>query len=335
MTLAREVRMDTRQHSFVKYSWFTTGYLILVICWGAVVRLTGSGAGCGDHWPHCNGQIVPLDPNVETLIEFGHRLTSGLSIILVIALVIFARRIFPPMHLVRKAAYGTLFFLIVEALLGAVLVLNHLVAENDSVFRAVMSAVHLTNTFFLLAFSAMTSFFAATKSEPLVDFSLKYTERKQFAFISVLLILVGMTGAIVALGDTLFPSESLIEGVKKDFDPTSHFLIRLRILHPILAIVTAALLLWYVKSQQKIRYYFGKQQAWHQLELLVYAQVLAGIGNFLLMAPAWLQILHLLLADLIWIRFVTAGASLFLVPRPHAKGPQANQGSLATASSNS
>src|SRR5262245_62215656 len=78
--------------AFIRFAWLTLGITIVVIVWGAVVRATGSGAGCGSHWPLCNGVVVPRSPSMATLIELGHRLTSGLALLLVLGLVIGAWR---------------------------------------------------------------------------------------------------------------------------------------------------------------------------------------------------------------------------------------------------
>ncbi|MFN8454080.1 MAG: COX15/CtaA family protein [Anaerolineae bacterium] len=73
---------------FAKYVWTVLAYNLAVILWGAFVRASGSGAGCGSHWPLCNGEVIPRTPQMETLVEFTHRLTSGLALLLVIGLTI-------------------------------------------------------------------------------------------------------------------------------------------------------------------------------------------------------------------------------------------------------
>jgi heme A synthase len=94
-----------------------------VILWGAFVRATGSGAGCGSHWPLCNGELVPRAPQVETVIEFIHRATSGLAFLLVLGLFVLAWRVYPKGDLVRRAAALSFLFIVTEALVGAGLVL--------------------------------------------------------------------------------------------------------------------------------------------------------------------------------------------------------------------
>ena len=149
---------------FAKYAWFVLAYNIAVVLWGAFVRATGSGAGCGEHWPLCNGEVVPRAPKIATIIEFGHRITSGLVLILVILLVIFAYRRFPAKHIVRRTATLSLAFTISEALIGAALVLLGHVATNTSVWRGATLSIHLVNTLVLLASLALTAWFASPKT---------------------------------------------------------------------------------------------------------------------------------------------------------------------------
>src|SRR6188472_342187 len=106
-----------------RFAWAVLAYNVAVIVWGAYVRATGSGAGCGAHWPLCNGTVILRAPAVETLIEFSHRATSGLSLILVVVLFFWARRVAAAGHPVRLGATLSLAFMLSEAALGAGLVL--------------------------------------------------------------------------------------------------------------------------------------------------------------------------------------------------------------------
>ena len=110
-----DVRLSERQ--FLRLAWVTLGYAIAVIIWGAVVRATSSGAGCGAHWPLCNGDVVPLAPRVQTVIEFAHRTTSGLILLLTAALVWAARSSYPAGHAARRAAGWSMVFVLIEAAL--------------------------------------------------------------------------------------------------------------------------------------------------------------------------------------------------------------------------
>ena len=212
---------------FIRYTLFTLVFTVGVILWGAFVRATGSGAGCGSHWPLCNGQIVPRNPELDTLIEFTHRLTSGIALMLVLGLVIWAWRSFPRRSPVRYAAGFTAFFMMTEALVGAVLVLLGLVADNDSFARAWVMALHLANTFMLLGALSLTAWWSSGRPAPgRISFS------RQLLLPALLLLgvlLIGISGAVAALGDTLFPSESLEEALAADFSPQSHLLIKKRL----------------------------------------------------------------------------------------------------------
>src|SRR5688572_7081173 len=150
--------------AFIRYAWVALAMTVLVIVWGAVVRATGSGAGCGSHWPLCNGDIVPLAPTVSTVIEFVHRVTSGLVMVMAVGLVVMARRTFPAGHLARKWSWISLIFMAIEAAIGAGIVLLKLVEGNTSALRAGYVGGHLVNTLLLVA--AMTTTIWTARSQP-------------------------------------------------------------------------------------------------------------------------------------------------------------------------
>ena len=222
---------------FAAFAWGVLGYNVLVILWGAFVRATGSGAGCGSHWPLCNGVVVPRAAALETVIEFSHRVTSGLSLVLIAALIVWGWRIFKAGSPVRKTLVASGVFIVLEALIGAWLVLAGLTAKNDSVGRAVSMALHLVNTFLLLAVLELTAWWASGGQ------AIRLRGQGWLAagwFVAlVAVIIVGMSGAVTALGDTLFPSESLVQGFQADFSATAHILVRARVLHPVLAVGSA------------------------------------------------------------------------------------------------
>jgi len=287
---------------FAKYAWITLGYNFLVVLWGAFVRATGSGAGCGEHWPTCNGEVIPRSEDIETLIEFTHRLTSGLALIMTVALVVLACRIFPTGHRVRRAAWTTLAFMIAEALLGAGLVIFGLVANNDSVARVVVMCMHLINTLALLGFMALTAWWAERPGQ----INLHQPTAKLLAAGLVGLFCVGVTGAIAALGDTLFPAQSLAEGLAADLDPTSHFLVRLRGLHPIFALLVSFSIM---AMSNRLRSSAPACTTMSKiLVILLGAQIAVGFINLGLLAPVYLQLIHLLMADAVWVAFILMSA---------------------------
>ncbi|HUA19491.1 MAG TPA: COX15/CtaA family protein [Bryobacteraceae bacterium] len=282
-----------RGRTFTRFAWGVLGWNLLVVLWGAYVRASGSGAGCGGHWPLCNGEVVPAAPQIQTIIEFTHRLMSGVALIAVGALWFWSRRAFAPGHRVRKAAAWSAIFLIAEAALGAGLVLFDYVGGNASVGRAVYLSLHLVNTEFLLAMLALTAWWSRQGAA---------VWRRSGWLMTALgaALLVSVTGTIAALGDTLFPATSLAQGLHQDLSAAGSFLLRLRILHPALAILAGVFFIVVAIRSLRAR---ASRLAVFVLALAI-AQLTAGAVNVLLLAPIWMQITHLLLADLLWIGLV-------------------------------
>lgn len=304
---------NAQTNGFSRFAWVVLAYNIGVVLWGAYVRATGSGAGCGAHWPLCNGEIIPASPGTARLIEYSHRVSSGLTLLLVAALVIWAWRIFPKGHSVRLGATLAGIFTITEALVGAGLVLFQLVAENASMARAASIAVHLTNTFLLLASLALTAFWA-TRDHPVLP-SRPRTTRVILGLGLVGILVLGVSGAVTALGDTLFPAETLARGLEQDVASTANFLVRLRVIHPVLAVGVGAFLIASTRLLTEI-YPAKDASLWGRVTIaLVLFQWLAGLANIYLLAPIWLQLTHLLLADLVWIAFVLFSASVGEISR--------------------
>jgi len=287
---------------FAKYVWFVLIFNLGVILWGAYVRATGAGAGCGNHWPLCNGEVIPRAEQIETLVEFTHRLSSGLAFLLVFGMLIWAWRIFPKGHRVRAGAILSMVFMISEALVGAGLVLFELVADNESTARALFISVHLVNTFILLACITLTARWASAGKGFVLRWGEAYIWVLMAGFIGVLIL--GMSGALTALGDTLFPVNSIEEGIRQDFSSTAHFLVRLRILHPTIAVMVALYLSMAISwISSKVRQNENKIIGRVIISLLL-LQLLAGLINVLLLAPVWMQLVHLLLSDSVWIFLV-------------------------------
>ena len=278
---------------FARFAWAVLAYNITVVLWGAFVRATGSGAGCGNHWPLCNGTVTPHSPTLATVIEFTHRATSGIDLLLVAILVVWAFRVFAPRHPARLGAGLSGVFLITEALLGAALVLLEHVAKNASGARGYSLSTHLINTLTLLACLTLTAWWGS--GHPPVRL---HKRGAWMAAVSLgLVMLMGVTGAIAALGDTLFPAASLSAGFAQDLATDANIFLRLRVIHPMLAAIAAGWLIFYATIAANRR--FAKI-----LGGILAAQLTAGVMNLLLLAPVWLQITHLLLADLLWITLV-------------------------------
>lgn len=326
---------------FTTYAWGVLVFNLMVILWGAYVRATGSGAGCGSNWPLCNGEVVPRSPTTETLIELTHRLTSGVALILVMALTVWCFRTHGRGHRARLAAVLALIFILLEATIGAGVVLLELVGTNDSGLRAVWIAVHLGNTFLLLAALTLTAYWGRAQTGPIEtgrigDRILWQPPDRRLPRLALLAlagtVLIGMSGAVAALGDTLFPaSGSLGDELRQDQQvllgaSTSHLLKQLRVLHPLIAVVVSLVLLRLASAVRATSP--GASRATsagrpapqtrrfaNQLHLLVFVQLALGTFNIVLLAPVWIQLVHLLLADLLWIALVlTCAAALCEVP---------------------
>lgn len=286
-----------------RLAWGTLGLIMAVIAWGAFVRASGSGAGCGAHWPLCNGQVVPRDPALETAIELTHRVTSGLALLAVATLALLVFRRSGPGAPQRPAALAAVVFMLVEAAIGAGLVLLELVADDASLARAYWMAGHLLNTFLLLAALAATAWWtgpAARARRAGLPPGVALAAGSALG----LVLLVGASGGVAALGDTLYPAASLGEGLRQDFTPGSALLVRLRALHPALALVMGAALVLTVPWMGRRAPGRRTRPLGRLVALLVVAQVAAGVINLLLLAPIWLQIVHLVLADALWVSLV-------------------------------
>lgn len=298
------------QARFRKLAAIALAATLGVILWGAFVRATGSGAGCGSHWPTCHGQVIPRAPSAATLIEYTHRATSGVAFLLVALQLAWAFRAYPSRHAVRAGAAASMFFMVTEAGVGALLVLFEYVAGDRSVGRAVWMAVHLINTFLLIASMTCTLWWARGGAP------VRLRGLRGQGATSALLgaglaatLLVGVTGAIAALGDTLFSASTLAEGIAQDLSPTAHFLVQLRVLHPVVAALTGAYLLFLRSAVPARRPGPAVRLLANATGAVVVAQLGAGIVNLLLLAPVWLQLVHLLLADLLWIALVLLAAA--------------------------
>ena len=275
-----------------RLAWITLGFFILVVLWGAVVRATGSGGGCGSNWPLCNGDYFPHHPRLATIIEFTHRSTSGICTFLLVALGFFTFRVTPPGHRARKAVLWAAFLLVTEALLGAMLVLRHYVEANISTGRVIAQSIHLTNTMLFMASLALTAWFLTPHPGP--DATPKAT--RPIAFLAIITtLLVAATGSLAALADTLFPSSSLAAAFTADMSLGSPILVRMRWMHPAMAVLSAVCVVLLLRAATL------RSPIARIVVTLLVLQFVLGIGDVLLLAPIWMQVVHLLGADLYWI----------------------------------
>lgn len=298
---------------FARFAWGVVLLNIGVIIWGAFVRATGSGAGCGDNWPLCQGEIIPRPERIETVIEFSHRVTSGLALLSVVVLLIWAFRAYPKGSVVRKGAVASMIFMILEALIGAALVLLEYVAFNVSVGRAIWMGGHLINTFLLMAALTLTAWWSQG-GQPL---RLRQQGTVGWALLAAVLgmLVLGVSGAITALGDTLV----LTGGISPTENALVATLVDLRIFHPLIAFGVGALMglaAWVTMKQRPGR---ATQQLGRAIIALYVGQLLVGSLNVALKAPVWLQLVHLAITTTIWILLVMLAAAALAVHEPSAQ----------------
>jgi cytochrome c oxidase assembly protein subunit 15 len=298
--------VKTPSKRLVAFAWGVLAFMVLVVLWGAVVRATSSGAGCGENWPLCNGDFFPHHPRLATVIEFTHRSMSGIGTFLVAALAAWTFYGTVRGHRARRSVLWSVGLLITEALLGAVLVLKHYVENDISVGRIVMQSIHLTNTMLLLAALTITAWFLS-QSRGAQEFG-RTTGLKGVALLATLATLVvTATGSLAALADTLFPAASLGAGLEQDFAGSSPLLVRMRWIHPTASLVGFFCVLWLTRRVK------SKLSAL-VLGLFV-AQIALGVIDILLLAPTWMQVVHLLGADVYWAALVVLAAEVLWPPR--------------------
>jgi cytochrome c oxidase assembly protein subunit 15 len=304
-----------------RFAWGVLAYFIAVILWGTLVRATGSGAGCGEHWPLCNGTVIQHSPRVDTMIEFTHRLTSGISFFSVVGLLVWVWKKTKRGHLARSATVAAVIFTLIEAILGAFLVKLGLTAQSQSPLRAPYLALHLTNTLLLLA--------ALTQAAHMLSRNVGFM-RDRVRLVApagavtavILVLIVGVTGSLAALGDTLFPASSLGQALTQDFSSTSGWLVRWRWTHPTIAVLSSIVLIWLlVRAARKPA---GAKAPWDNsglsalVLLLLVVQFALGALDVALLAPVWLQVVHLLGADVLWAALVVLTARLTIQPKEAA-----------------
>jgi heme A synthase len=299
------VAVPVRRRLFSIVAWATLAFNLAVIAGGTIVRATGSGDGCGETWPKCGDQFIPANATVETLIEFSHRASSFLGGVGIAGLFFMALWAFSKGSIVRKAATTAAVLLVIEALLGASLVLFSWVDADISVGRMIAVPLHLTNTFFLLAALALTAWWGSGNPEPAMHRS--RDAAKWLLLGAVTLLIVGSTGALNAIADAVFPADSVASGISDEFGPTAPALLRLRIVHPVIAVAGGMFVAWIAT-----KFALSKSSTTRRLAaavmLVVLSQVFIGIANIFLLTPLGVQVIHLMVADALWILFVLLGA---------------------------
>jgi cytochrome c oxidase assembly protein subunit 15 len=297
-----------------RFAWAVLVYFIAVILWGTVVRATGAGAGCGNHWPLCNGTVMQQSPTANTMIEFAHRITSGLSFFSAVGLLVWTFAGTARGHLARAAAVAAVAFTLVEAVLGAFLVKLGLTAQSQSPLRAPYLALHLTNTLLLLAALTLTAHLLGRRQGYLRG-SIRLVAPFGAVAAVVVVMIVGVTGSLAALGDTLFPATSLGNALAQDFTASSAWLVRWRWTHPTVAFVASIFLVWILVRAARRNAHWDNRGLSALVLALLAAQYVLGLLDVVLLAPVWLQVAHLLGADLLWAALVVLTARLTLEPK--------------------
>ncbi len=309
-----KMETETKLGKLAKYAWFVLIYNLVVILWGVFLRASLSGDGCGEHWLTCGGEFIPSAPQLKTQIEYFHRVTTSLAgitviILLISAIVKWRRDKSPQNKLVIRMSLASLLFIVLEGVIGGLLVLTGNTAANWTPTRPLWMAAHLVNTFALIAVLTLTAWFASDGQ----GFSLFKAQRKVLILLvlaTVGIFFAGMSGSIAALSSMLYPSSTLSEGIAKDFSATSHYLLRLRVFHPILSITTGVFLIFLAGWCRKQARESLPVSRWSNiLTVIVLIQFASGAITLLLLAPIVMQLIHLFLADMVWISFVLMAAS--------------------------
>ena len=288
--------------SYTGAAWAALVFTLFVVLWGGFVSASGAGDGCGDDWPLCGELLSPsagatAADTADTLVEFTHRATSGLALLAVSGLAVWSRRRFPPGHRARWWAGLSLAFMVVESLIGAALVLFQWVDMNVSLARALVQPVHLANTYFLMGALACAAWWSGPRRPAVLD-----PGRPDRLVAAALggLIVVSAFGTAASLASTVFPSESFLDGVRSDFAGGAHYLIRLRVWHPVAVVAFGAYLVWLGRRLAAARR-DGLPALFLPVAAIFAAELAVGALDAVLLAPIALQMAHLFLAHVLWL----------------------------------
>ena len=268
---------------FKQYSLLVILFTLITIFWGLWVRLSLSGDACGDSWPLCNQKILP--ENTSALIEWIHRGTSGLCVILILILMILALKIYPKNHIVRKFSIAGFVLICLEAFIGAFLVLSGFVGLNTEEVRVWVLAFHLINS--LLLMGALSLSYRLSLWD---HFKIK----KPHIYFALFFPLLALTGNMASLAGQLFPSLSLSQALALDLLPSAHISLKLRPFHPLLAIAFVLVLIGFSFSKKNLII----------LTISSLAVALFGFATLIALSPLWMKMGHLILTYGLWIFLV-------------------------------
>lgn len=269
---------------------------LFIFLWGAWLRFSFSGDGCGTDWPLCNSKIIPA--TTEAWMEWIHRLSSSGFSILILCIVFYSFLCFPKKHRVRFWSLVAFALTVLEALIGAFLVIFSLTGHDQSILRPFVLEAHLINSLLLLASLVMC--WRHSLENPIPS--------KKILKWSVLFILLALTGSIASLSNTLFPSSSLVGAFLMDFNFNSPGLVQLRILHPILTLLLGGGAVFYLyrkivknKITINLKNGFPSLSTEAILLLCLLLGLTTGIGTLLSLSPIFMKLTHLFIAYMIWI----------------------------------
>ncbi len=295
--------MAESHRSLYRFSWGIVFYTVVVIAWGAWVRISGSGDGCGDHWPLCHGEAIPTAAPVKTWIEVSHRYSTALYGLLVLTQILLVWRVTPRIPSALRWSLATLFFTVTEALIGRQLVALKLVNQSTDTLRLFIMPLHLVNTSLLLLSTVMAAESIMHGARRIRSLPRPVKRAGLFAILALAALLT--TGAIAALGSHLSPSESLSSGLAKDLSINSHLAVRLRFIHPLLALLLGVAL-FQLSVTLREHSAHPELRTWvKRFQVTLVTTVAIGVTTLLALAPAWLKLTHLTLANALVI--VTAG----------------------------
>lgn len=303
-------------------AWVVLAVTVGVIISGDVVQATESGAGCGEHWPRCDGSLVPSIEDAATAIEFTHRAATFMLSALVVALYGLARRLFDPGHRIRRVMRWVVAFFVLEITIGALLVAFGWVEDDASIGRVVADGLHVVNTFFLLGAVALVTHLAAGRRLARMG-----RDRRLVAIGAAALIVVAVSGAINSLADTLFPADTVIEGIRDEFGVAAPFLLRVRPVHPVLAVLGGVLVFFIARRIGDEAASLDTKRRARFIQWVVGVQLGLGVLNLVLLTPLETQVLHLLAADVLWIALLLFGWSLTdgSAADPHVPRPELSE----------
>lgn len=295
------------RRKFRTLAWSVLVFNVMVVLGGAIVRATGSGDGCGESWPLCTDRLIPANPGLETVIEFSHRVTSALAVLGVLVMFVFAVRLYEKGHRVRTGSAASLALLLFESVLGALLIVFSWVDQDASIGRMIVVPVHLLNTYILIGALTLTAWWSSGNPGPMKPIDAR--TKRSLALGAVGLLVIGAVGALNALADSLYPAEDFLSGVSAEFAEGAPWLLQVRIFHPIIAIAVGLGVAYLVMRLAPTATSRTKGLG-TAVGVLIVVQLFVGLVNVMLAAPLETQVIHLAIADTIWIVYLVFGASL-------------------------